>query len=189
MSMDETTTTDDDAATRGAASETAERVRAHLEAFGSEIPPFNVIIPSRVFLSAYVRIENLQQGRVCYQDFPNGTFPGGPRECARHWLLDVVGSAQTGADGSARFLLTDFLCEGFEISNIGLPVGIVATPLMNSPVWLTAGTTVIHLPDGNGNVEIRVFSWRPGGNPSPRTWFSWRLLVPGFIRDPNFGPT
>lgn len=187
MSMDETTTTD--AAATQAANESAERVRAHLAAFGSETPPFNVVIPSRVYLSAYVRIENLQQGRVCYQDFPGGIFPGGPRECERRWLLDVVGSGQTGADGSAQFLLTDFLCEGFEISEVGLPVGIVATPLANSPVWLTAGTTLIQLPNGNGNVEIRVFSWRPGGNPSPRTWFSWRLLVPGFILDPDFGPT
>jgi hypothetical protein len=185
MSTEETTKTD--AATHEAASQTAERVRAHLAAFGSEIPPYN-IIPTEVFLSAYVRIENLQQGRVCYREIPGGIYPGGPKKCTRSWLLDVSGSQITGDDGSVRFLLTDVLCEGTEIGELGLPIGVVATPLTNSPVWLTAGTTVIQLPDGSGNVEIRVFAWRPGGTPSPRTWFSWRVLVPGYIQDPDWGP-
>jgi hypothetical protein len=145
-------------------------------------------IPTRAYLSAYVRIENLQQGRVCFRELPGGVAPGGPKECERSWLLDVSGSAQTDDNGTARFRLTDVLCDGgVGIGNLSPPIGIVATPSVNSPVWVTAETTVVGLPNGNSDVEIRVFTWRPGGNPSPRIWFSWRLLVPGYITDPDFG--
>ena len=145
-------------------------------------------LPTVTFLSAYVRIENLQLGRICYRDLPGGVYPGGPKKCERSWLVDVAGSQQTGDDGTAQFLLSDFLCEGTEISGPSQPIGIVATPLTNSPVWLTAEATMKILPNSNGDVEIRVFSWRPGGQPIPRIWFSWRVLVPGYIGDPNWGP-
>lgn len=186
MSMDRKITTAADASDP-AADEAGERASAPLAGSSPAAPPFNVA-PSRAFLSAYARIENLLQGRVCYRELPGGFYPGGPRKCQRSWLLDVAGSGQTGDDGSARFLLTDVLCEGTTITEPGRPIGMVATPLTNSPTWLTTGTALVNLPDGSGDVEIRVFSWRPGGSPDPRTWFSWRLLVPGYIQDPDFGP-
>ncbi len=162
-----------------------ERLKANLASSGLEEIPLEALAANRANVSAYVRIDSEAQGRLTYYEDVTTAEQLGPRECEPHHLLDIGGLGTTDGSGSRQFFVTNYLCEGFKIRSIGKPIIITAIPLTQSPVWLTAQTAVVGLPGGVLDVSARVFAWRPGGNPSPNTTFSWRMLIPGFV---PFGP-
>jgi len=106
-----------------------------------------------------------------------GTTGESTQTCAITDLTDVTGFGRTGADGSAEFLLNDFVCESFGRSSrhvVEHPVNFVATPLSTSPVFLTCRR--ISVDDGT-DVRITVMAWDPTGAPKPNTSFDWRCRV------------
>ena len=96
-----------------------------------------------------------------------------PNRCVSSKLLDVTGSAASGADGKSRFRLTSFLCPEGNF-RFGFPINVVATPLSTTPSFLT----VVHTLVNNGaDVEIEVSTWDAAGTPAPNVSFDWRCRV------------
>jgi hypothetical protein len=94
-----------------------------------------------------------------------------PNQCYQSRLLDVSGIANTGTDGTARFRLTAFLCQGGPFAP---PINVVATPLSLTPCFLTLNHTLVNNGD---DVEIQVFTWNADGAPAPLVSFDWRCRV------------
>jgi hypothetical protein len=112
-----------------------------------------------------------QEGHVTSRDI--GTTGDSSKACTPRWLLDVGGVARTGADGTARMLLSDFHCEKFGFEH---PIIFVATPQARKPVYVTSIQTLA--PPAQRDVRIVVFTWDPAGNPAPHVSFDWRCWVP-----------
>src|SRR5260221_6459549 len=123
------------------------RVREHFATLGTDIAEL------RVRSATY----QTTQGNVTTQDAVI-THGDGNKVCEYSPLLDVAGYSVTGPDGSRTLLLSRFICG--PIQRVGYPVGIVATPLTDTPVWLTATGTLLPInADGSGDIEVRIYTW------------------------------
>jgi hypothetical protein len=102
--------------------------------------------------------------------------------CQNAGLLDLMGFGRTGADGSVILHLRSFVCwDDWKIWSED-QVWVVATPRSSDPVYLTH---VVQTPPPNGpppspadiDMQIRVFTWDPGGQPKPNVFFTWRAVL------------
>jgi hypothetical protein len=99
---------------------------------------------------------------------------GGQREtCQDVSAIDVAGQSSTGADGTRRWRLKDFICGGRDVRR---PVSFVATAATGRPVTVTALIASL-APD----LEVDVFTWTPAGDPAPNVPFSWRCWAETFV--------
>ena len=97
-----------------------------------------------------------------------------PKSCNDARLLDVSGVSSTGGDGKRVFRLSEFVCFG-TINSLAEPINVVATPLANTPGFLTAQHQLI--PATVDDVEITIFAWDANGVPAPNVVFDWRCRV------------
>ena len=119
-----------------------------------------------------VKIRKLHLDEVFSPEFSAGGT-GGRRECSQFGAIDIAGPSQTGDDGKMTWRLTDFICPGGE-PIVEPPASFVATPISQSPVFLT---TTIEFPDPPSDLIVTVFTWDSAGSSAPRIPFSWRCRV------------
>jgi hypothetical protein len=102
------------------------------------------------------------------------------KSCESQKLLDVSGYASTGANGTARFRLTQFIC--FNPASFDYPMNVVAVPLTSKPVFLTVQRSLVMDPTNSFgiDVEFEVFTWDANGAAAPNITFDWRCRVPFF---------
>jgi hypothetical protein len=94
--------------------------------------------------------------------------------CLKDSAIDLAGVFETGKDGRASWKLTNFICVGRDFRVVvNWPASFVATPISESPVYLT---TSISFP-GLSDLLVEVFSWNSSGKLAPLIAFSWRCRV------------
>jgi hypothetical protein len=102
--------------------------------------------------------------------------------CPNKTILDVAGWSVTGANGRVDFRLNNFHCVESNFLRYQGPIHLVATPRSGSiPCWVTVETELV-APGGRNDddIIIRLFSWKPGGNPLGGIRVQWRCMVPFF---------
>ena len=102
-----------------------------------------------------------------------------PRKfCESQKLLDVSGYGFTGANGTATFRLTQYIC--FNPASFGYPMNVVGTPLTSKPFYLTIERSLVMDPTNTFGVDVEfvVFTWDAKGNAAPNIPFDWRCRVP-----------
>ena len=148
-------------------------LKKHFEAIlGRDLgPEVSGEVALREQVASYTKAEGSTTSREI------GTTGSARKFCAAADLLDVSGRARTGEDGTTEFMLIDFFCDfsGSDTLEFQYPVNFVATPLPQTPVFLTGGAL---LTSDRSGVKIRVATWDPSGSPAPRTPFDWRCRVP-----------
>jgi hypothetical protein len=132
-------------------------------------------VSDEVALREHVGSYTKEEGATTSRDI--GTTGSARKGCAAADLLDVSGRARTGDDGSTEFMLSDFFCDfsGQNRLEFQYPVNFIATPLPQTPVFLTGVAT---LTSDRRDVKIRVTTWDPSGSPAPVISFDWRCRVP-----------
>jgi hypothetical protein len=145
--------------------------------------PHDVVKP-RYPIAAHMRWDYPdRRGVVTYQVV--GLAPPAPplpNVCYLTRLLDLMGYGRTGADGSVILHLRDFVC--WEEWKFGSEdeVWVVATPRSSDPVYLTH---LVQTPPQIGpppesvdvDMQIRIFTWDPTGQPKPNVFFTWRAVL------------
>jgi len=157
--------------TRGRKSDLASKQERLLERAGLELGEF----PERMVPSIFSRAISIfmyDEPQVKFQTYDSGK----PIRayCIKDSAIDLAGVYKTGKDGRASWKLTDFICvdRNFRVV-VDWPASFVATPISESPVYLT---TSISFP-GLSDLLVEVFSWNPSGKPAPLIAFSWRCRV------------
>ena len=149
------------------------RLKKYFEAIlGRDLgPEVSGEVALREYVASYTRAEGATTSREI------GTTGSARTGCTNADLLDVSGRSRTGDDGSTEFMLSDFFCDfsGQNRLEFQFPVNFVATPLPQTPVFLTGAAT---LTSDRSDVKIRVTTWDPSGSPAPVTSFDWRCRVP-----------
>ncbi len=144
--------------------------KAGLEAFQ---PPLRLIQELSIWATdkPSVKIRKLRPEEVISE------FGGGSTvrrtQCDPTEAIDIAGQSRTGDNGKMTWRLTDFICPGGQ-PIVEPPASFVATPISQSPVYLT---TTIEFPDPPRDLVVEVFTWDPGGSSAPRIPFSWRCRV------------
>jgi len=144
--------------------------KAGLEAFQ---PPLRLIQELSIWATdkPSVKIRKLRPEEVISE------FGGGSTvrraQCDPTEAIDIAGQSRTGDNGKMTWRLTDFICPGGQ-PIVEPPASFVATPISQSPVYLT---TTIEFPDPPRDLVVEVFTWAPGGSSAPRISFSWRCRV------------
>ena len=145
--------------------------KAGLKAFH---PPLRLIQELSIWKidNPQVKIRKLLLEEVFSSEFSAGGT-GGRRECSKFDAIDIAGPSRTGDDGKMTWRLTDFICPGGQ-PIIEPPASFVATPISQSPVYLT---TTIDFLDPPRDLVVEVFTWGSDGSSAPRIPFSWRCRV------------
>jgi hypothetical protein len=101
--------------------------------------------------------------------------------CPNKTILDVAGSSVTGANGKVEVRLNNFHCVESNFVRYQGPIHLVATPRSGSiPCWVTVETELVPGGLNDDDIIIRLFSWKPGGNPLGNIRVQWRCMVPFF---------
>ncbi len=95
--------------------------------------------------------------------------------CEKLDILLVNAKGKTGRDGTVELLLHHFHCIKLVDDVFELPAIVVATPLIQSPVFITARAS---LTANKKDVKIKVSSWDVNGSPAPNVVFNWMCRVP-----------
>ncbi|MDE2058181.1 MAG: hypothetical protein KGL31_02385 [candidate division NC10 bacterium] len=111
----------------------------------------------------------------------NLLFPPPFKYCINVKLRDVSGVSSTGSDGKTVFRLSEFVCDAAATGGnvfVAAPVNVVATPLAQTPSFLTLDYSLID-PTVNGfkDLEIRAYAWGANGAAAPNVVFDWRCRV------------
>ena len=126
-----------------------------------------------------IKILKFLPDKVFDPAFSSGSTVGNTK-CIQDQAIDIAGQSQTGDDGTMTWRLTDFICRSANTTLVEPPASFVATPISQSPVYLT---TTIEFPEPAAEDEssrdliVEVFTWDPGGSSAPRIPFSWRCRV------------
>ena len=112
------------------------------------------------------------------------------KRCNKSLSVDIAGTHQTGSDGHAEWLLSDFICEqppgiGSQAAVWDEPVSFVATPRVDvgPPIVVSGSANVfltadIELVDGGSDVRVKVMTWNAAGKPAGSVRYSFRCRVP-----------
>ena len=104
-------------------------------------------------------------------------FPFPSKDCSIVHLLEATGVSSTLADGKRVFQVSDVVCPQGVTFGFAEPINIVATPLAESPIFLTMSYALIPQgpdPSFKLDVQITVFAWNANGSPAPNVLFDWR---------------
>ena len=152
----------------------AERVKEQLAGFGSDLADAGIVLGQRT-ATVQTQFGALTTQPLVVERAPPIKTSTGSR------ILKVHGRSVTGPEGSSRFSLSAFVCE--PLRDLGTPVGILATPQTNHPIYLTATSRLVFsLPPGPVtavDVAVEVFAWGPNGNPRSNIPFNFMATLPG----------
>jgi hypothetical protein len=149
--------------------ELAERFVQTVNRFGIEL---ELVRRNSLFQDESVQVQVLDLTPEVFD--PEIGAGGGQREtCQDVTAIDVAGQSSTGADGTRRWRLKDFICGG---RNVQRPVSFVATAATGRPVTVTA-----RIVSPGPDLEVDVFTWTPAGDPAPNVSFSWRCWAETFL--------
>jgi hypothetical protein len=114
-----------------------------------------------------------QSAQACWRRlFP---FPG--KDCSIVRLLEATGVSSTLADGKRVFQVSDVVCPEGVLWSFGEPINVIATPLAESPIFLTMTYSLVPQgpdPSFRPDVQMTVFTWNADGTPAPNVSFDWR---------------
>ena len=141
---------------------------------GHEIDPGTErLIKFSVPLGSYAVLWMDESAQACFRRI----FPVPGKECSIVQLLDATGFSSTLADGKRVFQVSDVVCPQGVTFGFAEPINIVATPLAESPTFLTMSYALIPQgpdPSFKPDVQITVFAWNANGSPAPNVVFNWR---------------
>jgi hypothetical protein len=142
-------------------------LRKHFEAILGQDTAADVLDEGVVVRTDVAAYSSIVDGSVTSREI--GTTGDSTKTCRQAGLLDVSGLARTGADGTTKFVLSDFFCRAEGVA-ISYPVNFVATPRSRTPVFLTARRSLT----ADLDLEIEVLTWDVTGSPAPNISFDWR---------------
>lgn len=147
-------------------------LKKHFEAIlGAEL---ELEFPGEVAVRERIAAYTEQEGEFTSREI--GTTGKSTKVCAATGIQDVSGVAQSGKDGTAELMLSDFICVSSRL-RFDYPATVVATPRSESPALVTARAA----PTSNRkDVRIRFETWNPDGSPAPRLYINWMCRVPTF---------
>ena len=105
-------------------------------------------------------------------------------------LFEATGASSTLADGRRMFQASDVVCSQGASFGFGEPINVVATPLSESPIFLTMTYSLIQQgPDPSfvPDVQMTAFTWNPDGSPAPNVMFDWRCRAVVLSNPPPSG--
>ena len=154
--------------------ETAE-IKKQIETIvGHEIDPgVERVVKFSHPLGSYAVLWMDESAQACFQSI----FPVPGKDCSIVQLLEATGVSSTLADGKRVLQVSDVVCPQGVSFGFGEPINVVATPLAESPIFLTM--TYLQIPQGpdpliHPDVQITVFAWNANGSPAPNVVFHWR---------------
>jgi hypothetical protein len=163
--------------------ELAGRIEQQLSKAGVELAIPTDALKTRSTIAGYVTWGPTNPGSVTVLDIRFAPPPPPRKTCGPVELLDLAGYGRTGADGSVRLHVPDFLCRDLTIEQED-EVWVVATPRSSQPVYLTH--LVVRPPTHPGPpgpapppspIQVRIFAWDSAGQPKAGVSFTWRVLL------------
>jgi hypothetical protein len=154
--------------------ETAE-LKKHIETIvGHEIDPdVERLIEFSYPAGSYALFYMDQSAQACWRRI----YPLPIKDCSIVRLLEATGVSSTLADGKRVFQVSDVVCPEGVLWSFGEPINVVATPLAESPIFLTMTHSLISQgqdPSFQPDVQMTVFAWNTDGFPAPNVVFDWR---------------
>ena len=154
--------------------ETAELKKQIETIVGHEIDPgverlINFYSPAGSYAIFYMD----QSAQACWRRI----FPFPSKDCSIVRLLEATGVSSTLADGKRVLQVSDVVCQGGASFGFGEPINVVATPLAESPIFLTMTYSLIPQgpdPSFQPDVQMTVFTWNADGSLAPNVMFDWR---------------
>jgi hypothetical protein len=166
--------------------ETAELKKQIEIIIGQEIDPgvertINLFHP----VGSYALFYMDQSAQACWRRI----YPFPSKDCSIVRLLEATGVSSTLADGKRVFQVSDVVCPEGVLWSFGEPINVVATPLAESPIFLTMTYSLISQghPSFQPDVQMTVFAWNADGSPAPNVVFDWRCRAVVLSNPPPSG--
>lgn len=163
-----------------------EAVGAATPEVGTEIKFPGNVLRVRYSIGAYMRWDEPGRFGVVAQRTIGlaPPAPQWPNVCTPTRLLDLMGYATTGSDGSTIVHVRNFVCwDEWKIASED-EVWVTATARSDDPVFLTHVVQVPPPvlpgpppPPTEVDLQIRIFSWDGSGQPKPNVNFTWRAVL------------